>query len=175
MPCSRTTSIIPTGTTLSTTTPRRRSASGSVSCESWRRPASRWWPLTCRSRTGGWRSPATSFAGYRPSGSTDRSLGEGQTPHLTGVETLAPVGAAWFGPQLLARSTAACFVAAASLEYIPDVLLDIVDPHLEQAGGGETGALTGLAKVLSEAPREDVLRPVVEQQVVVAGVWSRHV
>jgi glyoxylase-like metal-dependent hydrolase (beta-lactamase superfamily II) len=55
----------------STTTPRRRSASGSVSCGSWRRPASRWWPLTCRSRTAGWRSPATSFVGYRPSGSTD--------------------------------------------------------------------------------------------------------
>ena len=32
---------------------RRRSASGSVSCGSWRRPASRWWPLTCRSRTAG--------------------------------------------------------------------------------------------------------------------------
>src|SRR5262249_15939343 len=25
-------------------------ASGSVFCGSWRRPASRWWPLTCRSR-----------------------------------------------------------------------------------------------------------------------------
>ena len=69
-------SITPTGTMLSTTTPRRRSASGSVSCGSWRRPASRWWPLTCRSRpSAGWRSPATSFAGYRPSGSTDRLLG----------------------------------------------------------------------------------------------------
>jgi len=38
-----------------------------------RRPASRWWPLTCRSRpSAGWRSPATSFVGYRPTGSTDR-------------------------------------------------------------------------------------------------------
>ena len=72
----RITSITPTGTTLSTTTPRRRSASGSVSCGSWRRPASRWWPLTCRSRpSAGWRSPATSFVGYRPTGSTDRLSG----------------------------------------------------------------------------------------------------
>ena len=39
-------------------------------------PASRWWPLTCRSRPSAmWRSPATSFVGYRPSGSTDRLLG----------------------------------------------------------------------------------------------------
>jgi glyoxylase-like metal-dependent hydrolase (beta-lactamase superfamily II) len=45
-------------------------------CGSWRRPASRWWPLTCRSRPSAmWRSPATSFVGYRPSGSTDRLLG----------------------------------------------------------------------------------------------------
>ena len=37
------------------------------------RPASRWWPRTCRSRpSAGWRSPATSSAGYRPSGTTDR-------------------------------------------------------------------------------------------------------
>src|ERR1700730_89982 len=84
MPCSRTTSTTPTGTTLSTTTPRRRSASGSVSCGSWRRQASRWWPLTCRSRpSAGWRSPATSFVLYLPSGSTDRLLGWGRTrrPH----------------------------------------------------------------------------------------------
>jgi hypothetical protein len=39
-----------------------------------RRPASRWWPLTCRSRPSAmWRSPATSFVGYRPSGITDRN------------------------------------------------------------------------------------------------------
>src|SRR5262249_18282100 len=31
-----------------------------------------WWPLTCRSRPSAmWRSPATSFVGYLPSGSTD--------------------------------------------------------------------------------------------------------
>ena len=39
-------------------------------------PASRWWPLTCRSRPSAvWRSTATSFVGYRATGSTDRSLG----------------------------------------------------------------------------------------------------
>src|SRR5262245_18424807 len=75
MPCSRTISTVPTGTTLSTTTPRRRSASGSVSCGSWRRPASHLWPLTCHSRpSAGWRSPATSFALYRPPGGTDRPV-----------------------------------------------------------------------------------------------------
>jgi len=43
-------------TTASTPSPRRRSGSGSVSCGSWRRPASRWCPLTCRSRPpAGWR------------------------------------------------------------------------------------------------------------------------
>jgi glyoxylase-like metal-dependent hydrolase (beta-lactamase superfamily II) len=31
-------------------TPRRRPASGSLFCGSWRRPASGWWPRTCRSR-----------------------------------------------------------------------------------------------------------------------------
>jgi hypothetical protein len=42
----------------------------------WRRTASRWWPLTCRSRPSAmWRSPATSFVGYRAPGSTDRLLG----------------------------------------------------------------------------------------------------
>ena len=41
-------------------------------CRSWRRPASRWWPLTCRSRPSArWRSPATSSVAYRPSGITD--------------------------------------------------------------------------------------------------------
>src|SRR5262249_20918903 len=76
MPCSLTISTTPTGTTLSTTTPRRRSGSASVSCGSWRRAASRWWPLTCRSRpSAGWRSPATCFVLYRPSGSTDRLFG----------------------------------------------------------------------------------------------------
>ena len=69
-------SSTPTGTTASNTTPRRQPASGSVFCGSWRRTASRWWPLTCRSRPSAmWRSPATSFVGYRPSGSTDRLLG----------------------------------------------------------------------------------------------------
>ncbi len=54
-------------------TPRRRSASESVSCGSWRLAASCWWPLTCRSRpSAGWRSPAMCFVLYRPSGSTDR-------------------------------------------------------------------------------------------------------
>ena len=71
-PCSRSGSTAPGGSTASNTTPRRRPASGSVSCGSWRRPASRWWPLTCRSRpSAGWRSPATSFVAYRPSGITD--------------------------------------------------------------------------------------------------------
>lgn len=42
-------------------------------CGSWLRPASPWWPLTCRSRPSPmWRSPATSFVAYRPSESTDR-------------------------------------------------------------------------------------------------------
>jgi glyoxylase-like metal-dependent hydrolase (beta-lactamase superfamily II) len=46
----------PLAQTASTPSPRRRSASGSVSCGSSRRPASRWWPLTCRSRPpAGWR------------------------------------------------------------------------------------------------------------------------
>jgi hypothetical protein len=51
---------------------------------SWRRTASRWWPLTCRFRPSAmWRSTVTSFVGYRPSGSTDRLLGWGRTrrPH----------------------------------------------------------------------------------------------
>jgi hypothetical protein len=43
-------STAPTGTTASTKSPRRQSASGSVSCGSSRRPASRWCPPTCRSR-----------------------------------------------------------------------------------------------------------------------------
>ena len=54
------------------------------SCGSWRRTARCWWPLTCRSHpSAGWQSPATSFAGYRPSGITDRLLGQGRTrrPH----------------------------------------------------------------------------------------------
>src|SRR6516225_1804297 len=73
---SRSGSTAPTGTTASNTTPRTRPAFGSVFCGSWRRPASRWWPLTCRSRPSAmWRSPATSFVGYRPSGITDRLLG----------------------------------------------------------------------------------------------------
>jgi glyoxylase-like metal-dependent hydrolase (beta-lactamase superfamily II) len=72
-------SSTPTGTTASNTTPRRRPASGSVFCGSWRRTASRWWPLTCRSRPSAmWRSPATSFVGYRAPGSTDRLLGWGE-------------------------------------------------------------------------------------------------
>ena len=66
----------PIGTTASNTTPRRRPASRSVFCGSWRRTASRWWPLTCRSRPSAmWRSPATSFVGYRPPGITDRLSG----------------------------------------------------------------------------------------------------
>ena len=74
--CSRSGSNTPTGTTASNTTPRRRPASGSVFCGSWRRTASCWWPLTCRSRPSAmWRSTATSFVGYRPSGTTDRLLG----------------------------------------------------------------------------------------------------
>ena len=56
--------------------PRRRPASGSVFCGSWRRTESRWWPLTCRSRPSAmWRSTATSFVGYRAPGRTDRLLG----------------------------------------------------------------------------------------------------
>ena len=42
--------------------PRRRPASGSVFCGSWRRTASHSWPLTCRSHPSAtWRSTATSF------------------------------------------------------------------------------------------------------------------
>src|SRR5499427_5268019 len=75
-PCSRSGSSTPTGTTASNTTPRRRPASGSVFCASWRRTASRWWPLICRSRPSAmWRSTATSFVGYRAPGSTDRFVG----------------------------------------------------------------------------------------------------
>ena len=37
-----------------------------------------WWPLTCRSHPSAmWRSTATPFVGYRPSGTTDRLLGQG--------------------------------------------------------------------------------------------------
>src|SRR6516162_1796921 len=83
MPCSRSGSTTPTGTTASNTTPRRRPASGSVFCGSWRRPARRWWPLTCRSRPSAmWRSPATSFVGYRPSGITDRLLDWAELEHF---------------------------------------------------------------------------------------------
>src|SRR5262245_12665091 len=84
MPCSRSGSSTPTGTMASNTTPRRRPASGSVFCGSWRRTASRWWPRTCRFRPSAtWRSPATSFVGYRAPGSTDRLLDWGRTrrPH----------------------------------------------------------------------------------------------
>jgi len=73
---ARSGSTIPTGTTASNTTPKRRPASESVFCGSWRRRASRWWPLTCRSPLSAmWRSPATLFVGYRPRGTTDRLLG----------------------------------------------------------------------------------------------------
>src|SRR5262249_30699913 len=55
--------------------PRRRPASASVFCGSWRRPASHSWPLTCRSRPSAmWRSPATPFVAFRRSGATDRLL-----------------------------------------------------------------------------------------------------
>src|SRR5262249_12647637 len=70
----------------SNTTPRRRPASGSVFCGSWRRTASRWWPLTCHFRPSAmWRSTATSFVGYRAPGSTDCLLGEARTrrPHAS--------------------------------------------------------------------------------------------
>src|SRR5262249_1269742 len=72
MPCSRTISTAPTGTTLSTTTPRRRSGAGAVSCGRWRRRAGRWWPVTCRSRR-------------RPGGGRRRrvSLGTGHLGVLT--------------------------------------------------------------------------------------------
>ena len=73
--CSRSGSTTPSGTTASNTTPRRRPVSGSVFCGSWRRPAGCWWPLTCRSHPSAmWRSTATSFVGYRSSGTTDRLL-----------------------------------------------------------------------------------------------------
>jgi glyoxylase-like metal-dependent hydrolase (beta-lactamase superfamily II) len=63
------------GTTASSTTPRRRPASGSVLCGSWRRTASRWWPRTCRSRPcATWRSMATCFAGCRAPGSIETNL-----------------------------------------------------------------------------------------------------
>src|ERR1700747_3691275 len=42
-------SVTPTGSTASNTTPRRRPVSVSFCCASWRRTASRWGPLTCRS------------------------------------------------------------------------------------------------------------------------------
>src|SRR5262245_38553622 len=83
MPCSRSGSSTPTGTMASNTTPRRRPASGSVFCASWRRTASRWWPLTCHSRPSAmWPSTATSFVGYRPSGTTNPLLGWGRTSAL---------------------------------------------------------------------------------------------
>src|SRR5262249_6217813 len=77
-------------TTASNMTPRKRPASGSVFCGSLRRPASRWWPLTCPSRPSAmWRSPATSFVGDRPSGITDRNSPLSHRPHaidhLTGL------------------------------------------------------------------------------------------
>ena len=65
-------STAPTGTTASTRSPRRQCASGSVSCGSSRRPASRWCPLTCR-------------PGRRPGGGDPRrlSLGTGLLGALT--------------------------------------------------------------------------------------------
>jgi glyoxylase-like metal-dependent hydrolase (beta-lactamase superfamily II) len=42
---------------------------------SWRRTASRWWPLICRFRPSAmWRSTATSFVGYRALGNIDLLL-----------------------------------------------------------------------------------------------------
>src|SRR5262245_27518276 len=71
----------------SNTTPRRRPASGSVFCGSWRRTASRWWPRTCRFRPSAmWRSPATSFVGYRAPGSTDRLMVRGELHELQLVD-----------------------------------------------------------------------------------------
>jgi glyoxylase-like metal-dependent hydrolase (beta-lactamase superfamily II) len=56
--------------------PEEAARSGSVFCASSRQTASRWWPLTCRSHPSAmWRSTATSFVGYRPSGITDRLSG----------------------------------------------------------------------------------------------------
>ena len=61
-----------------------------------------------------------------------------------------------------------CLAAAASLEDIPDLLVGVVDPHFEQAA-------MGLAAVLRQARVEDVLRLLVQQQVVVARVRPRDV
>lgn len=67
-------SIIPTGTTASSTTPRNPPACGSVFSRNWRRTAGCWWPPICRSPpSAGWRSMATPFAGCRSSGTTDRA------------------------------------------------------------------------------------------------------
>src|SRR6516225_8685713 len=88
-PYSRSGSSTPTGTTASNTTPRRRPASGSVFCGSWRRTASRSWPLTCRFRPSAmWLSTATSFVGYRAPGSTDRLFGSGRTRRSHAFEQL---------------------------------------------------------------------------------------
>ena len=61
-----------------------------------------------------------------------------------------------------------CLAAAASLEDIPDVLVGVVDPYLEQAA-------IGLATVLREARIEDVLGLLVQQKVVVANMRPRDV
>src|SRR5579883_1108020 len=70
MPCSLSASSSPTGTTASSTTPKRQLASASACCESWPRTASRWWPLTCRShRSVMWQAPAMPSVASRPYGS----------------------------------------------------------------------------------------------------------
>jgi len=76
-PCFRLDSSTPTGSTASNTTPRRRPVSVSVCCASWRRTASRWWPLTCRSLPFAmWQSTAMFFVGYLALGSTDANAFE---------------------------------------------------------------------------------------------------
>ena len=65
------------GTMASSTTPKRRLVSASNFCGTWRRIASSWWPLICRSRPSAtWQSMVTHFAAYRSSGILLNCYGE---------------------------------------------------------------------------------------------------
>jgi hypothetical protein len=70
-PCFRSDSSTPTGTTALNTTPKRRPASGSSAGAAANRESLVATHLSFRPSAMR-RSPATSFVGYRPSGSTDR-------------------------------------------------------------------------------------------------------
>src|ERR1700741_3039022 len=64
-------------------------------------------------------------------------------------------------------------------ENIPDHPVGVIDPYFRQIGGGKTGRLaadaTGLANVRRQAQREEVIRLLVQQQVVVARMRPRDV